>query len=241
MGRIKSYLELIRLPGVFTAHADIVAGALIAGAGLRQIPDLILLLLASSFSFSAGMALNDYFDRNVDKLERPQRPIPSGRVKNEAALFIGSVLLLGGIIFLYFVNATSFIMTIMLALSILSYDGVVKGMPWAAPMNMGLCRYLNLLLSLSILPLNAQALLIPLLTGLYIFGITILSSSEVKGHDPFSVIICLASIVGIMLSYWGYGKIGVLPHHAGIFFCLAWMLIALSFTLVLLFKQTPSS
>ena len=86
MRDLKALFELVRIPGVFTAHADILAGALLAGAGMKQFPDLALLLIASSCFFSAGMALNDYFDRNIDMLERPNRPIPSGRMTHGAAL-----------------------------------------------------------------------------------------------------------------------------------------------------------
>jgi 4-hydroxybenzoate polyprenyltransferase len=236
----KAYLELIRIPGVFTAHADIVAGAFIAGAGVRQLPDLIVLLIASSCFFSAGMALNDYFDCDIDRLERPSRPIPSGRVAEGAALFLGMALLATGIISCYFVSGISFTIALLLTLAIVSYDGRLKNVAWAGPVNMGFCRYLNLLLGMSILPLNYSIMLIPLLLWLYIFGITVLSSNEVKGRDPISVGVCLSCIAGVAVLYWLFIEMDIIQRYTGIYFCLIWMGIALIQPLRLLFKPTPA-
>ena len=58
---IKPVLELIRLPGMFTAHADILAGLMIAGVGLNNLATSFLLILATSCFLSAGMALNVIF------------------------------------------------------------------------------------------------------------------------------------------------------------------------------------
>jgi 4-hydroxybenzoate polyprenyltransferase len=240
MRNAKAFLELIRIPGVFTAHADIVAGAFIAGAGVRQLPDLIALLIASSCFFSAGMALNDYFDRDIDKLERPSRPIPSGRIAEGAALFLGAALLAAGIILCYFVNSISFTIALLLALAIVSYDGGLKNVTWAGPINMGFCRYLNLLLGMSIMPLSYPMMLIPLLPWLYIFGITVLSSNEVKGRDPISVGICLSCIAGVVVLYRLFGEMDIIQRYSGTYFCLIWMGIALIHPLRLLFKPTPT-
>ena len=239
MPGVKPYLELIRIPGVFTAQADILAGALMAGAGLAQCKDLILLLIITSCLFSAGMALNDYFDRHIDKVERPSRPIPSGRIAKTSAFGLGMALLAGGVVLAVLVNGNSFSIALVLAVAILAYDGGVKNLAWAGPVNMGLCRYLNLLLGASILPLNVELLLIPFLSWLYIFGITVLSSSEIKGWSPFSVSVCLASIAGVAISYWILGRIGILGEPLGLVLCVVWMTFAMFFPLRLYKKSTP--
>ncbi len=98
----KTIFELIRLPGMFTAHADIMAGFLLAGAGLNQLDGFFLLILATSCFLSAGMALNDCFDHRIDQTENPGRPIPSNRISLQTAFFIGGGLLISGIIFAFF-------------------------------------------------------------------------------------------------------------------------------------------
>ncbi len=84
---MRSYLELVRIPAVFTAPADVLAGVALAavwGHAVKPL-ELILVVLASALIYCAGMAANDIFDRRVDEIERPSRPIPSGRVSLGAA------------------------------------------------------------------------------------------------------------------------------------------------------------
>ena len=59
-------------------------------------PTLILLLAASTLLYAGGVALNDVYDADVDRQERPERPIPSGRVSLAAARRLGWMLLIAG-------------------------------------------------------------------------------------------------------------------------------------------------
>ncbi len=76
--KLRPRLQLIRLPNLFTAMADVLAGYLIVtGAAVRW--DILLpLLLATACLYAAGCVLNDFHDREIDRRERPFRPIPSG-------------------------------------------------------------------------------------------------------------------------------------------------------------------
>ncbi len=98
-GRVRAWFELVRLPNVFTALADILLGYFFTHAMYAVSdgwPTLVLLLSSSAAIYTAGMALNDYFDRDVDALLRPGRPIPSGRVSATAAARLGWYLLAMG-------------------------------------------------------------------------------------------------------------------------------------------------
>ena len=66
---MRAYLQLVRLPNVFTAMADILLGYLLTHEYVRFWPVLALLLGASSLLYMAGMVLNDYFDREQDARE----------------------------------------------------------------------------------------------------------------------------------------------------------------------------
>ena len=92
MAEARAWLELIRLPAVFTAPADVLAGAALTGA-LASTADTPLTaarlagaVLASVAVYAAGMAANDYCDARIDAAERPHRPIPSGRVTQAQVL-----------------------------------------------------------------------------------------------------------------------------------------------------------
>ncbi|HEY0640042.1 MAG TPA: UbiA family prenyltransferase, partial [Pseudonocardiaceae bacterium] len=82
--RLAAFVQLVRAPAALTVPGDTVAGA--AAAGLRLGGRRLALPLASACLYWAGMALNDYADRELDATERPERPIPSGRVTPGEAL-----------------------------------------------------------------------------------------------------------------------------------------------------------
>jgi 4-hydroxybenzoate polyprenyltransferase len=239
MNKLKDYLELVRFPGVFTAHADIVAGFLITGAGVSHLPVLGLLLASTSLFFFAGMALNDYFDYEIDSAERPARPLPSGRITRQMALTIGWGCI-GGALFLSFIaGRASFIIALFLSGAIFAYDGGMKKIPWVGPLTMGACRYLNFLLGLSGYPLAASSATLPLLTGVYIFGVTVLSGSETTGKDPRAVIVSALSFAFFFVIYSLLFHAGVLPRAAGLYSALVAVLAILTLVFRLLFRQTP--
>ena len=87
--------ELVRAPAALTVPGDSLAGA--AAAGWPAGPRTALLPAASACLYWAGMALNDWADRDLDAVERPERPIPSGRVSPDLALGVAGGLSLAGV------------------------------------------------------------------------------------------------------------------------------------------------
>ena len=67
--------ELVRLPAVLSVPGDVLVGAAASGQ-VRDVPRTAGLVAASSCLYLAGMALNDYADREIDAVERPGRPDP---------------------------------------------------------------------------------------------------------------------------------------------------------------------
>lgn len=141
--RVRAYLELIRLPNVFTAAADVLAGFLLAGGGVATWRSAVLLCAASICLYAGGIALNDLCDADADLRNRPDRPIPSGRVSKFGAGVLVVTLLLAGVGLAACVSRPSLWLAILLVLSIVLYDAVLKT-TMAAPGFMGLCRALNL-------------------------------------------------------------------------------------------------
>src|SRR5271154_2575485 len=99
---LRPYAQLVRLPNLPTPLADIALAALAVGSLGYQWPDhwpaFVLLLFASACLYMAGMVWNDFFDVAQDARERPDRPIPSGRVSRRAAGLLGALLLACGIL-----------------------------------------------------------------------------------------------------------------------------------------------
>jgi len=87
--------ELVRLPASLTVPGDVLAGW--SSAGRPRGTSALALPVASMCLYWAGMALNDYADRDLDSVERPERPIPSGRVTPRQALTLATGLTVGGL------------------------------------------------------------------------------------------------------------------------------------------------
>lgn len=146
---LKPYLQLVRLPNVFTAAADSLAGWLLATGSFRESGRWAPLVGASMALYAAGIVLNDVLDYHVDLRERPNRPLPSGRVSRRVAAVLGAALICLGLgLSGLSGSAVSFGVAAGLAGCVLAYDAILKRTV-LGPQVMGACRGLNVLLGLS--------------------------------------------------------------------------------------------
>ncbi len=189
---LRAYLQLMRFPALFTALADILLGfALTHGSLGDDLTVLFLLAVTSSCLYLSGMVLNDYFDRHRDALERPERPIPSGRVSPRSALILATLLILTGFAAAGTIVAlrpelwrwNPLLLATLITLALLLYDGLLKQTP-AGPLIMGLCRFLNVSLGASafglprISPFWRPQLWVAVGLGIYIVGVTWFARTE---------------------------------------------------------------
>ncbi len=168
--------------------ADVALGFLLTHDPAAGLPwGLFALLLGASVClYEAGMALNDVFDVEIDRQERPDRPIPSGRVPLRLASLLGFELLLVGAVLGWTASyvgggVLSGIVASGLALAVLLYDKVLKKTP-LAPLAMGGCRFLNVLLGASAIEGSwpAAVYLVAGGVGLYITGVTWFARTEAR-------------------------------------------------------------
>jgi 4-hydroxybenzoate polyprenyltransferase len=210
MDRLRPYAQLVRLPNVFTALADIALAALAVVAVqdqsfLSHLPTFLLLCLASACLYCGGMVWNDFFDVEQDSRERPFRPIPSGRVSRQTAAVFGGLLLAAGVAFAILSalrhpegsRAAPIVIAILLVGAILAYDGWMKrtGM---GPVMMGTCRSLNILLGLTVTgaPIERWGWLLALVVGLYVAGVTWFARTEARVSNQAA----LGGAAGVMLA-----------------------------------------
>ncbi len=204
---LRSYAQLLRLPNLFTAWADVFLGWLIVSGSAGS---FFPVLAASSGLYSAGMVLNDFFDAEVDARERPHRPIPSGNVPRWLAGLLGVILLFGGVLAAWLVpaNEATFtlpigpaqVVAVCLALAVVLYDSVLKTTLFG-PFVMGTCRFLNVLLALcSTGYWPAWRNVWPaFVVGLYIVGVTAFARREAevsrRASLAFSTIIMALAVI----------------------------------------------
>lgn len=183
-GKVKAYLQLFRLPNVFTAMADIFLGFLFTHAVLEPSGVFLLLLAASSLIYTAGMVLNDVYDVEIDRRDRPMRPLPSGAISVGWGRWLGFELLLVGVgcawLAGYFAGTwRSGLVATGLALVVWGYDRHLKCTP-LGPVAMGGCRFLNVLLGMSAatFALETMHLVVAAGVGIYIVGVTWFARTE---------------------------------------------------------------
>jgi 4-hydroxybenzoate polyprenyltransferase len=239
----KPYLQLMRVPNVFTAMADIFAGYFAAIQFQEgRISHLFFLLLSSSFLYTAGIVFNDYFDYDVDLKERPQRPLPSGRVSLNTALSLGIAFTILGIIFAGLVGIQSLVLATLIAGAILAYDAVTKNIPGLGSINMGSCRFLNVLLGMSTVPREiSPKIFIAFLVMLYVISITTLSKGEVGGGKQGGQLLATVGVILVVLGSFYLWLKGTLTGFIPLLFLTAFAIITLRPLIKVLSEATPDN
>ena len=180
--KIFAYLQLMRFPNLFTSIADVLVGYLIVKGLKIGVLELLALFLSTSFIYGGGCILNDFRDRKQDALERPKRPIPSGRVSMREALILSIIFFGLGLITAFWAGKACLFVASLLVLLAVSYDVFTKDMPVLGPLTMGACRGTNLVLGMSLsFHGSGIAIVFPLISFTYVFALTTLSHFEVEG------------------------------------------------------------
>ena len=178
----KEYLQLVRLPGIFTAFSNVLIGYFFSFSFNSEVIFLPYLLATSGMLFCSGMIFNDYFDYNLDKKERSFRPLPSGKISKQNALLIGFIFLILANISAFFLGFDSLIISLILSCMILFYNLKLKSISFLGILNLSVIRMLNILLGFSIIGISFEFIqyLFPL--GIFIVGISILAKNEIKSN-----------------------------------------------------------
>lgn len=194
---LRPWLQLVRVPAVFSSMSNAYAGWWIGGVlavgigGARAgVGALLLGLAAAALHLMAGMALNDIADRRVDREERPGRPLPSGAVSLRGAWLLVIAFFAAGLALQTAASPVAGQVGLLLVASIFLYNFVLKG-TFLGPLSMAACRVLNLAAGLALsvaplesfarLPLPAYGVLVSL--GLYVALVTFLARDEVAGNS----------------------------------------------------------
>ncbi|HRR33078.1 MAG TPA: UbiA family prenyltransferase [Kiritimatiellia bacterium] len=152
------WFRLLRLPNLLTVPGDPIAGTLLAAAALSRTPDVLATAAAAGASlclYAFGLILNDLMDIGADRLERPDRPLPSGAITVPQARMAAIAMALSGLNLALTAGRPSLYAAVVLATLILLYNGGVKRIPVVGALTMGLCRGTSL--SLGALTLGTPA------------------------------------------------------------------------------------
>jgi geranylgeranylglycerol-phosphate geranylgeranyltransferase len=131
MQSIRGYLTLIRPINSLVMGFAIVVGVFLTGYGNIHWLNLLFGIVTSFTLTAASMAVNDYYDYDIDKINEPQRPIPSGAVSKNGALAVTAVLTVIGLACAYFVSVYCLVFALGAWIIMMTYSTVGKrsGLP----------------------------------------------------------------------------------------------------------------
>jgi 4-hydroxybenzoate polyprenyltransferase len=173
--RWRDLAELVRLPAALTVPGDTLVGAAAAGwpSGRRT----AALPFASAALYWAGMALNDWSDRDLDAVERPERPLPSGRVTPDEALAVAAGLTGAGLACAAVAGRRPLAVAAALAAAVWTYDVAAKSTP-TGPVVMASTRFLDVMMGAGG---RREALGPAAALGAHTLTVTAVSRGEVHG------------------------------------------------------------
>ena len=228
-------LRLGRVSNLPTVWTNALAGTALAGGQIWTLSTL-LIAIGLSLLYVSGMYLNDAFDRDIDALERPSRPIPAGLVTADSVFAAGFALMLGGLAFVLGASAATsasvstagrpMLTALALAGAILFYDWHHKGNV-LSPLFMGFCRVLAYLTAgYAAAAAPSSALFAGTLVSLcYLIGLTYIAKQEAL--DRIGSLWPLL-FLGIPIIYGvAHAWNGTLMRVALVVALVAWILVAL--------------
>jgi geranylgeranylglycerol-phosphate geranylgeranyltransferase len=125
--KLPAPLRLLRLHNSLLAGVAVIVGGIIVVGG---VPGWKLLpaFFAAVFICSGGNAVNDYFDREIDAVNRPTRPIPSGAINPKTAVYISGGLFVAGIGASLFLHPWCIVLAVLNSVMLVVYSAKLKNL-----------------------------------------------------------------------------------------------------------------
>lgn len=127
--RFSALITILRPVNAVVSGLTAVLALLIATGTIG--PASILLFLIVLCITGAGNVINDYFDAGIDRINCPDRPIPSGAIGERTALVYSLLLFLVGILLSFFTNIICIAIAVINSLLLIWYSARLKGVPLA--------------------------------------------------------------------------------------------------------------
>lgn len=220
---IRDYLVLVRLPNLFTLPSNILVGMAAVSSlafTLTSFTQFLLLVTISVLFYCVGIVLNDLYDFDIDKKERPNRPLPSGKISRRSAIVLVAIFSTLALILSLQVSFSTLVISSILFSVIFGYDKYLKN-THAGPFTIASARVMNILLgtSVSLKSIDSFSDIVTLtfvliITFVYVSLIGFISKYEVHGFSdnntklllpPAIVAIVISSI--ILFSLMGFFKL----------------------------------
>lgn len=206
-GKLRAWLQLIRLPNLLTAPGDPLAGYLLAG-GAWDAARITAACGVSLLLYIAGLIDNDLVDMDEDRRDRPNRPLPRRAVSPGWAGTFMTACLIGAMYLASTVNGTTLLTASALCIAIAVYNHLLKSNRLLGALGMGGCRALSLLVGAAaagpLFPVPPAVSAAAGLLGLYIAALTWIAAKETEdptGRRSRAVGVWIANLVLLQAAF----------------------------------------
>jgi geranylgeranylglycerol-phosphate geranylgeranyltransferase len=125
MARIVSYLKLIRFQNSLIVTMSVFVGAAVSGEAESWHP-VLFACLSVFFVSAGGNAINDFFDLEIDRINKPYRPLPGGEISRLSALRFSILLFLLGVSLSFWIRPLSILVAVSACGLLVLYSSVLK-------------------------------------------------------------------------------------------------------------------
>ena len=215
----KDYLILLRLPNLFTLPSNIMVGyVIVSSLTLTSYFQALILVTISILLYCVGLILNDLCDYLIDKKERPDRPLASGKVSKRVAIGLLVIFSILSLALSFIISISTFVISSLLLITIFGYDKFLKKTQ-AGPFTIAAARVMNVLLGTSVdignigsYPQFIILVFVLTITFVYVSLIGFISRYEVYGFPKDSKLFFIPVIVAtiifliVLFAYTGFFK-----------------------------------
>lgn len=205
---IKPFLDLCRVSNLPTVWTNVLAAIVLSGSFSWS--NFLLMSLSMSLFYSGGMCLNDIFDAETDRIKKPSRPIPSGKISlKNAGIFTITLFTIALAVLLLFPFQKAFYAGLFLLALIAAYDRFHKGSPLSVILMAG-CRLMVFVVAAIAVAgsVGLQVKIAGCIQFMYVLIISLVARHEnrMKAPYPFPVIplmlACIPLIDGAVMAFF---------------------------------------
>lgn len=135
--KIKPYIALIRPSNFIITVLSVVVSCILAGATGAMNLKILAASFAAGLIGAGGMVINDYFDIEIDRINKPMRPLPSGAVSLRTAILFWMALSFFGLLLNIFLPLAATIIAIFAFVIIFYYSKILKRTPLFGNLTVG--------------------------------------------------------------------------------------------------------
>jgi geranylgeranylglycerol-phosphate geranylgeranyltransferase len=205
---ISAIPRLMRIENCAMAGVAVAIGYVVAG-GLGINLGIILAVISAFLITGAGNAVNDYYDKEVDKKNAPKRPIPSGLVSARGAFFLALSLFGIGIVMSFFINHYCLALASFNSLLLFFYARDLKGTIFIGNVAVSYLTASTFIYGALVLVNPLTTMFLALLAFLANVGREIIGDIEDIEGDRKAGLKTLAIKIGRKKSWW-YGTVYIL-------------------------------